>query len=74
MKSLEIEKEELITRFRNLEDMRILKAIRALLDHAVPPVKKPRLASVFGSINAAEARELENIIKDGCEGIDSSGW
>jgi len=74
MKSIEVEKEELILRFRSLEDMRILKAIRALMDSAVPSAKKPRLASVFGSINAAEARELENIIKDGCEGIDGSGW
>jgi len=74
MSSLEADKEELISRFRSVNDLRVIKAIRALLDEAVPKTAKVPLSSVFGSISDAEANELVRIIRDGCENVDDSQW
>lgn len=74
MNSLDVEKEELILRFRSLNDLRVLRAIRALLDNVRPKERAMPLASVFGSISETEARELEEIIRDGCEKVDGSQW
>lgn len=71
---IKLEKKRLLARFNAIEDARLIRAINALLDFGLKDKPSKKLSDVFGALSAAEANELNKIIEDGCEKIDTDGW
>lgn len=71
---IKLEKKRLLARFSSIEDVKLIRAINALLDFGMKDKPSKTLSDVFGVLSSYEANELNTIIEDGCEKIDTDGW